>query len=149
MELSNKVAYLKGLMEGLKIDDSTSEGKILKVMADILDEMAVCVEDIADEVDEVVDIVDQIDEDLGDIEEEVYFGDEDDFDDEDYDDCDDDDCCCDDDYDFDDEPMYECVCPTCGDSVYLDEALIEEGSIECPNCAELLEFDCSELEDEE
>ena len=29
MELSNKVAYLKGLMDGLKIDDSTPEGKIL------------------------------------------------------------------------------------------------------------------------
>ena len=41
MELSKKVAYLKGLMEGLKIDDSTNEGKILTIMADILDEMSV------------------------------------------------------------------------------------------------------------
>ena len=40
MELSKKVAYLKGLMEGLKIDDSTNEGKILTIMADILDEMS-------------------------------------------------------------------------------------------------------------
>ena len=50
MELSQKVAYLKGLMDGLKVDESTNEGKILKVMADILDEMALTVEDIADEV---------------------------------------------------------------------------------------------------
>ena len=52
MELSKKVAYLKGLMEGLKIDDSTNEGKILTIMADILDEMSATVEDIAEEVDE-------------------------------------------------------------------------------------------------
>ncbi|MGN0601587.1 MAG: CD1247 N-terminal domain-containing protein [Oscillospiraceae bacterium] len=140
MELSNKVAYLKGLMEGLKIDTTKPEGQVLSVMADILDEMALTVEDIADEVDEVVEIVDQIDEDLGDVEEEVYFSD--DCDDE----CDcDDDCCCDD--DFDDEDMYECVCPSCGDTICLGENIIEEGSIECPNCGELLEFDFSELED--
>ena len=149
MELSNKVAYLKGLMDGLKIDDSTPEGKILGIMADILDELALTVEDIADEVDEVVEIIDQIDEDLGDVEEEVYFSD----------DCDcDDDCCCDDDCycdcddeydDFDDEELYECVCPTCGDTICLGENIIEEGSIDCPNCGELLEFDFSEIDEDE
>lgn len=141
MELSQKVAYLKGLMDGLNIDDSTNEGKILKVMADILDEMALTVEDIADEVDEVVELVEILDEDLGDLEEEVYFGD----------DCCDDDCCCDDDDDCccDDEEMYECVCPTCGDTICLDENIIADGSIDCPNCGENLEFDFSEVEDEE
>ena len=68
MELSKKVAYLKGLMEGLKIDDSTNEGKILTIMADILDEMSATVEDIAEEVDETVELVDTLDEDLGEIE---------------------------------------------------------------------------------
>ena len=67
MELSKKVAYLKGLMEGLKIDDSTNEGKILTIMADILDEMSATVEDIAEEVDETVELVDTLDEDLGEI----------------------------------------------------------------------------------
>ena len=28
MELTNKAAYLKGLMEGLKIDESTDQGKV-------------------------------------------------------------------------------------------------------------------------
>lgn len=141
MELSQKVAYLKGLMDGLKIDESTNEGKILKVMADILDEMALTVEDIADEVDEVVELVDILDEDLGDLEEEVYFSD----------DCDDD-CCCDDDDDFgfdDDEEMYECVCPSCGDTICLGENIIAEGSIDCPNCGEELEFDFSKIEAED
>ena len=110
MELSKKVAYLKGLMEGLKIDDSTNEGKILTIMADILDEMSATVEDIAEEVDETVELVDTLDEDLGEIEELIYGDDDDD------DDCDcDDDCCCDDEYDDDEDAMYECVCPNCGE----------------------------------
>ena len=111
MELSKKVAYLKGLMEGLKIDDSTNEGKILTIMADILDEMSATVEDIAEEVDETVELVDTLDEDLGEIEDLIYGDDDDD------DCCCNDDCCCDDDDDDDDDAMYECVCPNCGDTI--------------------------------
>lgn len=136
MELSQKVAYLKGLMEGLKIDDSKPEGKIIGVMADILDEMALTIEDVADEVDEVVELVDILDEDLGDVEDEVYFGCE----------CDDDCCCDDDDYEIDDDEIYECVCPTCGNTICLGENIIANGSIDCPNCGEELEFDFSEIE---
>ena len=135
MELSKKVAYLKGLMEGLKIDDSTNEGKILTIMADILDEMSATVEDIAEEVDETVELVDTLDEDLGEIDDLIYGDD------------DDDDCCCDD--DDDDDAMYECVCPNCGDTIMLGENIIADGSIECPNCGESLEFDFSEIEDED
>lgn len=133
MELSNKVAYLKGLIDGLKIDDSTNEGRVLLAMAEILDEMALTIEDVSDEVDEVVELVDILDEDLGNVEDDLYG-----------DDCDDDDC------DFEDEEEYECVCPTCGDTICLGESMIEEGSIDCPNCGETLEFDFSEIgEDEE
>ena len=124
MELSKKVAYLKGLMEGLKIDDSTNEGKILTIMADILDEMSATVEDIAEEVDETVELVDTLDEDLGEIEELIYGDD-------------------------DEDAMYECVCPNCGDTIMLDENIIADGSIDCPNCGESLEFDFSEIEDED
>lgn len=125
MELSKKVAYLKGLMEGLKIDDSTNEGKILTIMADILDEMSATVEDIAEEVDETVELVDTLDEDLGEIEDLIY-GDDD-----------------------DDDAMYECVCPNCGDTIMLGENIIADGSVDCPNCGESLEFDFSEIEDED
>lgn len=140
MELSKKVAYLKGLMEGLKIDDSTNEGKILGIMADILDEMAATVEDIAEEVDETVELVDTLDEDLGSLEEDFYGCDDEEI-------CDDDCDCDDDDFDFDDEEMYECVCPSCGDTICLGENVIAEGSIDCPNCGEKLEFDFSDIED--
>ena len=72
MELSNKVAYLKGLIDGLKIDDSTNEGRVLLAMAEILDEMALTIEDVSDEVDEVVELVDILDEDLGNVEDDLY-----------------------------------------------------------------------------
>lgn len=134
MKLGEKVSYLKGLMEGLQIDDSTKEGKVIALMADILQEMALTFEDVQDQIDEVVEVVDAIDEDLGAVEEDIY-GDECD--------CDDDECyddCC------DDEDLYEVNCPTCGDAIQLTEDMIEEGSMLCPNCGEHLEFD---FDDEE
>ena len=68
-----------------------------------------------------------------------------DYFDGDCDNCDDDDW--DDDYDFDDDDdeLYEVTCPTCGDTILLDEGMIEEGSMNCPNCNELLEFDYDNL----
>ena len=65
------------------------------------------------------------------------------------------DCCDDDDYDDDDfdfdedEDIYEVVCPTCGDSIMLNEQMVEEGSMSCPNCGELLEFDLEDEDEEE
>lgn len=139
MELSNKAAYIKGLIDGLKIDDSTPEGKVIIAMAELLEEMSGTVEDIAAEVDETVDVIDGLHEDLSDLEDVVFSDYEDTYDnDEDYD---------------DDEPLdeelYECVCPTCGDTICLSEELIANGSIDCPNCGESLEFDFSDIEEEE
>ncbi|MBQ4096071.1 MAG: hypothetical protein IJC65_06590 [Oscillospiraceae bacterium] len=155
MELMEKVAYLKGLMDGLELDTTTKEGKILVAIADVLKEMSDTIYDISDEVTETVELVEAIDEDLGDLEEDFY-GD---------DDCDccccDDDCdcdcdcdCCDDDdedddYEDEDEDMYECTCPTCGDTICLCQSIIDDGSIDCPGCGEKLEFDFSDIEEEE
>ncbi len=130
MKLSEKVSYLNGLMDGLDINDSTKEGKVLLQMAEILQEVALSVEDIEEEVSEVVELVDILDEDLTNLEDDFY-----DYDDEDEEDEDD---------DFSSENYYEVICPTCGDTVCLDEEMISEGSINCPNCDELLEFDFSD-----
>ena len=132
MELTNKAAYLRGLMDGLDIDENSKEGKVFKAMADLLKEMAETIEDLAVEVDETVELVDTLDQDLGDVEEIVYDLDDDDDEDDDFEDCE-----------------YECVCPTCGDTIMLDESIVEEGSIDCPNCGEKLEFDFDENADGE
>ncbi|MBQ8966495.1 CD1247 N-terminal domain-containing protein [Ruminococcus sp.] len=136
MELSNKAAYLKGLMEGLKIDESTDQGKVMKAMAELLEEMAKAIEDVTVLADETVDVVDSISDDLSDLEDDFYdeFYGEDDEDDYD---------------DADDTTLYECVCPTCGETIVLDDEMVGSGSVECPNCGENLEFDFSDDEAEE
>lgn len=141
MKLGEKVSYLKGLMDGLELDTSTKEGKILALMADVLEDMSVYFDDVQDQIDEIVEVVDAIDEDLSEVEDMLC--DEDCCDD--YDEYDDDD-----DYDFDDdgEELYEVCCPTCGDTIQLGEAMLEEGEMTCPNCGELLEFDFDDEESE-
>ena len=123
MTVTEKVAYLKGLAEGMKMDDSTNEGKLLLAIIDTLDDIALTVSDMEDSMTELAAQVDEIDDDLGAVEEDLY--------------CDDDDCDCDD----DDEALYEVECPQCGDIICLDEDMLDEGEIDCPNCGEKLEFD--------
>lgn len=146
MKLTEKMSYLQGLIDGLDVDDSTKEGKALLQMADVMQEMVVYIEDLQSQVDELTELCDILDEDLGNVEEDFY-----DLDECGCDDCDccDDDCDCsddDDDYEFDDDDeLYEVTCPSCGDTILLDESIIDEGSMNCPNCNELLEFDYNDL----
>ncbi len=146
MKLTEKMSYIKGLMDGLELDCSTKEGKILAQMSEVLEEIVLYVDDLQSQVDELTELCDILDEDLGNVEDELYDEDFgcgecdcfDDDDDEDYDE---------DEYDFDDDDdeLYEVTCPTCGDTILLDEGMIDEGSINCPNCDELLEFDYENL----
>lgn len=139
MNLTEKAAYLKGLMDGLNIDDSTKEGKVLMAMYDLVADIAEKVDEIDADVDDVIEFCNVLDEDVANIEEDLYEDEDDDYDDDYCDDeCDCDDCDCDCD---DDDDCYEVICPTCGDTIELTLDIIEEGSINCPNCGELLEFD--------
>ena len=140
MNVSEKAAYIKGLMEGMEIDTSKGEGKILAAMADLLEDLSLTVLDIEDEAATLRDYIEEIDEDLGDVEEFVYEC----FDDED-------DCCCDDDCDCgccDDEDCIEVTCPACEETVCigLDE-IDDNAEAECPCCGAVLEFEIEE-EDE-
>ena len=141
MTLTEKVAYLKGLAEGLALDASKPENKIISAMIDVLDDLALTVSDLEDTVDIINEQVDAVDEDLDELETYVY---------EDL--CDDCDCCDDEDFDEDCE-YYDVECPTCGEVICVDEDILADGSINCPNCNELLEFeiecDCDECSDED
>lgn len=83
MGISEKVAYLKGLMEGLNIDEQTNEGKLFTAIVDVLDEIALEIEDLTDEVMELGDGLDVVSDDLSDVEDIVYDDDDDDDDDDD------------------------------------------------------------------
>lgn len=132
MNITEKVSYIKGLAEGLNLDDTTKEGKILAAIIDVLDDISHQVEDIDMDLSDLTDVVTDIDEAVADLEDDFY-GDDDDH-------CD---CGCE-----DDDDLYEITCPKCNNSVTVDFDVIAAGGILCPNCGEPLEFDLSALEDE-
>lgn len=136
MTVTEKAAYLRGLAEGLNLDESKPETKIINAMMDCIDDLSLMVSDLEDELALVTEQLDAVDEDLDSLEEFVY---------EDYEDYDDDCCdCC------GDEEMYEVECPACHEVVEFDEDSILDGCAECPNCGEKLEFDldCCDCEDD-
>ncbi len=134
MTVTEKVAYLKGLVEGLDLGKDDKEKKVINAVLDVLEDLALAVSDLDDEMELVTEQLDAVDEDLADLEEVFY----EELDDCDCDcDCDDCDCGC----DCDDE-LYEVECPNCGEVIVLDEEIILDGEIDCPACGELLEFDC-------
>lgn len=138
MGISEKVAYLKGLMEGMNLSADSNEGKLFRAIVDVLDEIALEVEDLTDEVMELGDGLDVISDDLSDVEDVLF--DEDDFDD--YDDEDED--------EDDEEECYATTCPECEEEIFFDDSVLEDGKVECPNCGATLEFDPADLvEDEE
>lgn len=135
MTITEKVAYLKGLIEGMEIEEATKEGKILKAIMDVLSDVALSVEDLEATVQEMGEQVDTIDEDLDSLEMDYY---------EDYDEYDDDcdcDCC--------DEEFYDVTCPNCSVEFAVDEDTLLDGSVECPECGKLLEFDIEECDDDD
>ena len=138
MGISEKVAYLKVLMEGMNLSADSNEGKLFRAIVDVLDEIALEVEDLTDEVMELGDGLDVISDDLSDVEDVIF--DEDDFDD--YDDEDED--------EDDEEECYATTCPECEEEIFFDDSVLEDGKVECPNCGATLEFDPADLvEDEE
>ena len=127
MEISEKVAYLKGLAEGLALDTETKEGKLIAAIIDVLDEMSIRFEDIDDNLVDLEDGLDAVSDDLSEVEEALY---EIDDDDEELD---------------DDAEYFETTCPVCQEEIVFDEGTLDSGEIRCPNCGEKLEFDLSDL----
>ena len=155
MTISEKSAYLKGLMDGLALNTESDEGKMIAAIVDLLGDVTKKVVDIEDTTIAISDELDEIEEDLDAIED--YILDEDDdydedddeeywpYDDEDEDEEED----SDEGFDFGDEEttVYEVQC-ACGNVIDFDEDVLESGSIVCDKCGETLEFTFDD-EDEE
>ncbi|MBQ5317026.1 MAG: hypothetical protein J6I96_05680 [Oscillospiraceae bacterium] len=136
--LSEKSAYLLGLIKGKGVDD-----EIVTLTAELLNDISHAVDSMGRDIDDLSDRTDELDDEVGAIAEDVYSsdccgkcgGEDGDMSDDELDDA-------------DDESMYEVICPTCGEEIYLDEDMLSEGSLNCPACGEPLELDVS-LDDEE
>ena len=144
MDICEKIAYIKGLAEGLGLDDATKEGKVLTAIIDLLEDITEEICDIEDGCDELMEQIDAVDEDLSALEDIIY----------EEDDCDCCDCDCDDDCCDCDDEIYEIECPACNDIIYLDGEMLEEEGMVCPNCGTELEFDfdgcdCCDCEEDE
>ena len=145
MTISEKSAYLKGLMDGLSLNTETDEGKMISAIVDLLGDMAKRIADIEETTIAISDELDEIEEDLDAIEDFIMDEDED-YEDEDWDDEVED---FEEGFDFGDEDstIYEVEC-ACGELINFDEEILEQGSMKCPNCGELLEFSLEDDEDE-
>ena len=146
MTICEKSAYLKGLMDGLKLSTETDEGKMIAAIVDLLGDVTKRLKDVEDTTIAISDELDEIEEDLDAIEDFIMDEDEDYEDEEDdfepfYDDDDDDEDYEDEGFDFGDEDttIYEVVC-ACGNVINFDEETLEKGSIICEDCGETLEF---------
>ena len=133
MEISEKVAYLKGLAEGMELDTDKKIGKLLAAMIDVLDDIALELDDLRNEQDELADGLDAVSDDLEDVEDLVFDEDEED--------------------DFQDgeeeEACYATTCPTCEETIYFDDSILEDGQVICPNCGEKLEFELGGEDEDE
>ena len=144
MELSKKAAYLQGLVDGLGVDESTKEGKIIKAMSALLAEMAEALEGVDEDLSRAYDQINDLSDELEDLEADLYEDEDDDEDegDEDEGDEDEDDEDEDDEEDADDandddiasEPFYEVACPNCGETVYVSEDDLDAGEANCAHC---------------
>ena len=153
MTISEKSAYLKGLMDGLNLDTEKAEGKLIAAIVDLLGDVTKKVTDIEDTTIAISDELDEIEEDLDAIEDYILDeeDEDDDWDDEEWDEYEDEDDFEDEGFDFGDEDstIYEVKC-ACGNVIAFDEETLEEGSIICDECGETLEFsfDDDEVEEE-
>ena len=137
MTLNERAAYIKGLCDGLEIDNSSKEGKVISALTELVSNMALAIEELEDEVCELRDYIEEIDEDLGEVE-TVLCDEDDDFA------CDGDCCCCDEDCE-DDEEYFEVECPSCGETICFDGSIDPE-ELACPACGE--KFECLISEDD-
>ncbi len=80
--MKEKAAYLRGLIEGLGIDETTKEGKVIKAMSELLGELAEAVDGIDEDVTRAYDQINDLSDELEDLEADLYEDDEDDEDDE-------------------------------------------------------------------
>ena len=132
MTISEKVAYLKGLAEGLNIDtDKSKEGKLINVMIGILEEIGLAIEDLEENSLALGEEIDVLSDDLADVEAVVLDDEDEDEDDED------------DEEEYDDD-WFEVECPNCDEVLVVDEDALEEGYIKCPNCDTEYSLDLSD-----
>ncbi len=135
MTIGEKVSYIKGLADGLALDESTKEGKIIAAMLDVLSDIAENLREVDDELNDIADVMTDMEESVADLEDIVYDIDDDD---DDYDD----------EFEDDLDEMYEITCSSCGNTICVDyEQAVS--SLNCPNCGQRIKCEPVDEDDED
>ncbi len=135
MTLSEKVAYLKGVAEGLKFDpEKSSEGKLISIMMDILEHIALNTEECDESIQALADQLDDVSDSLAMVEDYVY-SDEFDFDDDEDDDAEEALAA------LEEDGFFELECPNCGDTLVVDKGVLDSGHVTCPGCGQEFEIE--------
>ena len=138
-KISDRVSYLQGLAEGMKLNTEKDSNRLLLGVLDVLADISEAMDELEASHEELSEYVDSIDEDLADLEAELYddeddeyYGDEEDSEEDDEDDEDDDD-----EVSEDDILLYEC--PHCGTEVQIEANDLEiDENAKCPQCGKEL-----------
>ena len=118
--IGEKVAYLKGLAEGMGVSADNEQGRLTLAVIDVLEAFAAESEAQAERVGELEQYVEEIDDDISSLEEALFSEDDDD----DYEDDED-----------GEDGLIEYECPHCGTVVFFDEEAFDmEEEHVCPNC---------------
>ncbi|MCC8121565.1 MAG: zinc-ribbon domain-containing protein [Oscillospiraceae bacterium] len=132
MTISEKVAYVKGLFEGMGLDSEDSkQAKLFRSIIEVLEEVGLSIEDMEDELELLNSGIDAVSDDLADVE-ELLFGEDEDLDE-----------------DEEDDDFFEVECPNCQHALVIDNDVLEAGSIQCPNCQEVFSIDLADEEEED
>lgn len=116
--ISNKVAYLKGLAEGMQLDKMSNEGKMLSEVLDVLGDICDALDGLSQAQNDLQSYAENIDDDMTDLEE--FFMDLGDDDEESTPE--------------DDDDLYEVQCPACGHVYLTDFESFAEDDVICPKC---------------
>ncbi|MBQ3847732.1 MAG: hypothetical protein II748_02620 [Clostridia bacterium] len=119
--LTERASYLRGLADGLRIDDKSDEGRLLKEIIELLDDIAGSVEDLEELQRDMEDEAANTDDRLNDLEDEVFGYEEEE----------------------------DCYCPYCGEYIDPEEAELNEDctAIICPSCGKEIELEDDEDDD--
>ena len=138
MTLSEKVAYLKGVAEGMKFNpDASNEGRLIAIMMDILEHIALNAEENDDSIQALADQIDDVSDSLAMLEDTVYadefhFADDEDEEDDDLDEAL---------AALEEDGFIELECPNCSDTLVVDASVLESGSVTCPGCGQAFEVE--------
>ena len=145
MTVSEKVAYLKGLIDGMGFDADSKNGKLFNAISDILEDLAGNVLELKEGSLEMAENIDALSDDLADVEDLVY-GEDEEEDERSVPGCG---YCCGGsaDGEAEEEPVFfDVTCQSCGKTITVDEDVFDLGTVQCPNCGEMMFF--GEEEDE-